>query len=87
MSGGIKTDVKSYQMYINGEWTASKSAKTFPVYDPSTEEIIAQVPDASADDVSRADLAEVGDQEIAHRHMPFHPRALLSIRAKRILAD
>ena len=33
-------------MYINGEWVASKSAKTFPVYDPSTEEIIAQVPDA-----------------------------------------
>src|SRR6202163_3461392 len=54
MSGGIKTAVKSYQMYINGEWTASKSSKTFPVYDPSTEEIIAQVPDAGADDVNRA---------------------------------
>ena len=32
----------------------SKSAKTFPVYDPSTEEVIAQVPDANADDVNRA---------------------------------
>ena len=28
--------------------------KTFPVYDPSTEEVIAQVPDAEAEDVNRA---------------------------------
>ncbi|HET7890193.1 MAG TPA: aldehyde dehydrogenase family protein, partial [Candidatus Sulfotelmatobacter sp.] len=54
MPGGVKTDVKTYQMFINGEWVASKSAKTFPVYDPSTEEVIAQVPDASSDDVNRA---------------------------------
>ncbi len=46
MPGGVTTEVKTYQMYINGEWVASKSAKTFPVYDPSTEEVIAQVPDA-----------------------------------------
>jgi acyl-CoA reductase-like NAD-dependent aldehyde dehydrogenase len=41
-------------MLINGEWLASKTNKTFPVYDPSTEEVIAQVPDANADDVNRA---------------------------------
>ncbi len=46
MPGGVTTEVKTYQMYINGEWVASKSTKTFPVYDPSTEEVIAQVPDA-----------------------------------------
>ncbi len=54
MPSGVQTEVKTYQMYINGEWVASKSAKTFPVYDPSSEEIIAQVPDANADDVNRA---------------------------------
>src|SRR5438309_4034820 len=58
MPGGITTeipkDVRTYQMYINGEWTASQSSKTFPVYDPSTEEVIAQVPDANAEDVNRA---------------------------------
>src|ERR1700752_209681 len=54
MPSGVQTDVKTYQMFINGEWVASRSAKTFPVYDPSTEEVIAQVPDASADDVNRA---------------------------------
>jgi betaine-aldehyde dehydrogenase len=54
MPGGVKTDVRTYQMYINGEWVQSKSSKTFAVYDPSTEEVIAQVPDANAEDVNRA---------------------------------
>jgi acyl-CoA reductase-like NAD-dependent aldehyde dehydrogenase len=54
MPSGVQTEVKTYQMYINGEWVTSKSAKTFPVYDPASEEIIAQVPDANADDVNRA---------------------------------
>ena len=54
MPSGVQADVKTYQMFINGEWVASKSAKTFPVYDPSSEEIIAQVADADADDVNRA---------------------------------
>ena len=54
MPGGVQTEVRNYQMLIDGEWVASKSNKMFPVYDPSTEEVIAQVPDASADDVNRA---------------------------------
>ncbi|MGD0215875.1 MAG: aldehyde dehydrogenase family protein [Terriglobales bacterium] len=54
MPGGVTTDVKTYSMLINGEWVASRSAKTFPVYDPSTEEVIAQVPDANAEDANRA---------------------------------
>src|ERR1700722_457383 len=58
MAGGVQTEtkneVRTYQMFINGEWIAGKSAKTFPVYDPSTEEVIAHVPDAGPDDVDRA---------------------------------
>jgi len=54
MPAGVQTEVRNYQMYINDEWVASNSSKTFPVYDPSTEEIIAQVPDANAEDVNRA---------------------------------
>src|SRR2546423_1359454 len=54
MPGGVQTEVRTYQMFINGEWVDSKSAKTFPVHDPSMEEVIAQVPDATADDVNRA---------------------------------
>jgi betaine-aldehyde dehydrogenase len=54
MPAGVKTEVRTYQMYVNGEWAESKSSKTFPVYDPATEEVMAQVPDSSADDVNRA---------------------------------
>src|SRR3989475_6531312 len=54
MPAGVKTEVRTYQMYVNGEWVESKSSKTFPVYDPATEEVIAQVPDSNADDVNRA---------------------------------
>ena len=54
MPAGVKTEVRTYRMYVNGEWVESKSNKTFDVYDPATEEVIAQVPDANADDVNRA---------------------------------
>jgi len=54
MPGGVKTDVRTYQMYVNGEWVDSHSGKTFAVYDPSTEEVIAYVPDGTAEDVNAA---------------------------------
>jgi betaine-aldehyde dehydrogenase len=57
MPGGVKTEVRTYQMYVNGEWVDSKTNKTFPVYDPATEEVIAQVPEANVDDVNRAVVA------------------------------
>src|SRR4051794_15063922 len=54
MPAGVTTEVKRYQLFINGEAVASNSSNNIPVYDPSTEEIIAQVPDANSDDVNRA---------------------------------
>src|SRR5436853_2445621 len=54
MPAGVKTEVRTYQMYVNGEWAESKSSKTFPVYDRATQEVIAQVADSNADDVDRA---------------------------------
>ena len=54
MPGGVKTDVRTYQMYINGEFVESAGKKMFDVYDPSTEEVLAQVPDAQSEDVNRA---------------------------------
>ncbi|MGH9514324.1 MAG: aldehyde dehydrogenase family protein [Terriglobales bacterium] len=54
MPVGVTTEVKTYQLFINGETVASKSNKTIPVFDPSTEEVIAHVPDANSDDVDRA---------------------------------
>src|SRR5580765_1935884 len=54
MSSGARTDVRSYANYVNGQWVASASGETFPVYDPSTEEVIARVASANQDDVNKA---------------------------------
>jgi betaine-aldehyde dehydrogenase len=42
------------RMYIDGEFVESSGGTWFPVYDPSTEEIIAEVPDGNPADVDRA---------------------------------
>ena len=54
MSGGVKADVRSYANYINGRWVPGASGETFPVYDPSTEEVIARVAAADGSDVNLA---------------------------------
>jgi betaine-aldehyde dehydrogenase len=41
-------------MYINGEFVESAGKKYIPVIDPSTEEIMAEVPEANEEDVNRA---------------------------------
>jgi len=46
--------VKRYPMYVNGQFVPAKSGKWFPVYDPAKEEVIAEVPDSSAEDVDAA---------------------------------
>ena len=32
------TDLKKYQMYIDGQWVNSESEKTFESFNPATEE-------------------------------------------------
>jgi len=46
--------MKRYRMYINGEFAESRTGSWFPVVDPSTEEIIAEVPDAAEADIDAA---------------------------------
>jgi betaine-aldehyde dehydrogenase len=43
-----------YLLYINGAWVESVGKRYFPIYDPSTEDIIAEVGDANSEDVDRA---------------------------------
>ena len=54
MSTGIKANVKSYDLFIGGKWQASAKGKSYDVIDPSTEDVIARAPDATAEDVDRA---------------------------------
>jgi len=54
MSSPAKPSVKTYLNYVNGQWVPATSDQTFPVFDPSTEEVIAHVAAASASDVDKA---------------------------------
>ena len=44
----------SYKMWIGGKWIDAESGKTYPVYNPATEEIIAQVPLGGKADADKA---------------------------------
>ncbi len=48
------SQVTSEAMWINGSPTEGSFGKRIPVYDPSTEEVIAEIPDAGASDVNAA---------------------------------
>jgi betaine-aldehyde dehydrogenase len=54
MSSPAKPAVRTYHNYINGQCIPATSDQTFPVFDPSTEEVIAHVAAASAADVDKA---------------------------------
>jgi len=54
LATGIKANVKTYDLFIDGKWQPSAKGKTYEVIDPSTEEVIAHVPEATAEDVDRA---------------------------------
>lgn len=50
-------------LYIGGEWVKAQSGKTMPIRNPANGEVIAEVPDASAEDA----LAAI---DAAHRAFP-----------------
>ena len=54
MASEAEAAVSRYRMFIGGEFTESHRGAHFPVVDPSTEEILAEVPDADEKDVNRA---------------------------------
>jgi len=46
--------MRTYAMYIDGEWAPAASGRTFEVMNPATGEAMATAPDAAAPDVDRA---------------------------------
>lgn len=54
MSSSATASAKTYKNYVNGRWVESSTRDSFPVYDPSTEEVIAHVAAASPADVDVA---------------------------------
>ncbi|HEU0336356.1 MAG TPA: aminobutyraldehyde dehydrogenase [Gaiellaceae bacterium] len=50
----MSVSVTQQKMFIGGEWVDSSSGETLEVLNPSTGEVIAEVPRATAEDVGRA---------------------------------
>lgn len=48
------SDDLTYQLYIDGQWTASSGDEILEVHNPATEELIGTVPQATVEDVDRA---------------------------------
>jgi aldehyde dehydrogenase (NAD+) len=49
-----RQDVKTYQLYINGEWRDASGGETLPSINPSNEEVIAQVAKGTREDAQAA---------------------------------
>ena len=63
--------MKQYdQFYIGGQWVDAVSGRTIEVRNPSTDELIASVPEGGAEDVTRA-----VDAAAATSRFPLRPGA------------
>jgi len=62
-----QTEIKKYQMYINGEFVESISKEITQVISPATEEVISEIPKGTVEDVRRAiDSAEQAQKKWAN---------------------
>lgn len=48
------SEVKEYQLFIDGEWVTSKSGETIDVVNPTTEELVARVQNGTVEEAQRA---------------------------------
>ena len=53
-TGYAPPEVRRTQCLIGGKWVDAASGKTFPTYNPATEELIAEVAEGDAEDLDRA---------------------------------
>jgi len=78
------TEVRTLKFYVNGRWEEPASGSLHPIRNPSTGEMIAQVPYANADDVDRA--ARAAHQAfLKWREVPVVERAQVFYRYKDLL--
>jgi acyl-CoA reductase-like NAD-dependent aldehyde dehydrogenase len=69
------TELKQYQMFIDGQWVDSQDGNTFASINPATGEAWAEVPEASEADVNRA-------VEAAHRAFTEGPWSSMTATAR-----
>jgi aldehyde dehydrogenase (NAD+) len=78
---------KRFELFINGKWRAPKSGKYFATVSPSTEEKLAEIADANADDVDDAVKAARNAYERVWSKMRGAERAKYVFRIARALQE
>jgi aldehyde dehydrogenase (NAD+) len=82
------TELKKYQMYIDGQWVNSESEKSFESFNPATEEAWAVIPEAGVNDVDRAvQAAHRAFSEGPWANMTATERGKLLHRLAEVLAE
>src|SRR5215212_5069705 len=74
------------QLYIGGEWRDGSADGSIEVEDPATEDVIAEVANASADDASAA-LAACAEKQAEWQHTPPRERGEILRRAFELLTE
>ena len=73
----MSVSVTQQKQFIGGEFVESESGETMEVLNPSTGEVIAEVPRGTAEDVDRAvEAAQAAWGEWQSRHTPTLPASL-----------
>lgn len=80
------SDYPRVQMYIDGEWTDGENGESQDIVNPATEEILGQVPVASAADIDRA-LAAAERGFPLWRNTPLSQRTQILMRAAALLRE
>jgi succinate-semialdehyde dehydrogenase/glutarate-semialdehyde dehydrogenase len=74
------------QLYIGGKWRDGSAGGSIDVEDPATQETVASVADASAEDASAA-LAACADAQAAWQHTPPRDRGEILRRAFELITE
>src|SRR5712692_4716497 len=78
------TEVRTLKFYVNGRWEEARGRALHPVMNPSTGEVIAQAPYATADDVDRIARA-AHEAFLKWREVPVVDRSQVFYRYKDLL--
>jgi succinate-semialdehyde dehydrogenase / glutarate-semialdehyde dehydrogenase len=79
-------DAVPKKLYIGGEWRDGSADGSIAVEDPATEETIAEIADASADDASAA-LASCAEHQAEWQHTPPRDRGEILRRAWELITE
>jgi len=80
--------MKTYQLFIDGQFVAPASSKAIDVVNPATQEVLARVPDGNAADVGRAvDAARRAFDEGPWRETTAQERGRILLRLAQAVRD